>query len=184
MPKYIVSIIAIVLMTSGCATITRGTSEVFIVNTAPVGAEIAISNGETCVSPCSLIMKRKNGFHVSIVKNDYHTVEASINTQVTGAGSAGMAGNVLLGGVIGVGVDATSGAMNKFVPNPLEVTLVLLKENEVADEPIVKQGESFHYKTYKETKEKLPFDKKERKQEKDKITTRFRSIQPAVVSTI
>jgi hypothetical protein len=34
-----------------------------------------------------------------------------------------MAGNVLVGGLIGIGVDAYSGAMNDLVPNPLSVKL-------------------------------------------------------------
>lgn len=39
------------------------------------------------------------------------------------SGGAGMAGNVLLGGIVGAGVDAYSGAMDDIVPNPLTVTL-------------------------------------------------------------
>ena len=39
------------------------------------------------------------------------------------AGGAGLAGNVLLGGVIGLGVDAATGAAFDLVPNPLKVTL-------------------------------------------------------------
>jgi hypothetical protein len=35
-----------------------------------------------------------------------------------------MAGNVLLGGVIGAGVDAATGATKQLKPNPVQVTLV------------------------------------------------------------
>ena len=38
-------------------------------------------------------------------------------------GSAGMAGNVILGGLIGAAVDANNGATQDLVPNPLRVTL-------------------------------------------------------------
>ena len=37
-----------------------------------------------------------------------------------------MAGNVLLGGLIGAAVDPSSGAMNDLLPNPVEVRLVPL----------------------------------------------------------
>ena len=47
-----------------------------------------------------------------------------------GAGTAGMAGNLVVGGIIGMGVDAATGAMNSHVPNPLVVTLVELDEDE------------------------------------------------------
>jgi hypothetical protein len=35
----------------------------------------------------------------------------------------GVAGNVLVGGIIGLGVDAATGASQDLVPNPLKVTL-------------------------------------------------------------
>ena len=44
-------------------------------------------------------------------------------TKVAGSGGAAMAGNVLVGGLIGAGVDASSGAMLDLVPNPMKVTL-------------------------------------------------------------
>jgi len=34
-----------------------------------------------------------------------------------------MIGNAVFGGVIGIGVDATSGALNDLKPNPVKVTL-------------------------------------------------------------
>jgi hypothetical protein len=34
-----------------------------------------------------------------------------------------MAGNVLLGGIIGAGVDVTTGAMLDLTPNPLNISL-------------------------------------------------------------
>jgi hypothetical protein len=37
--------------------------------------------------------------------------------------TAGMAGNILLGGIVGVVVDATSGATKELKPNPLRVKL-------------------------------------------------------------
>lgn len=43
--------------------------------------------------------------------------------RTAGAGGAGMAGNVILGGLIGAAVDANSGATQDLVPNPLTVHL-------------------------------------------------------------
>jgi hypothetical protein len=43
---------------------------------------------------------------------------------MSGGGGAGFAGNILAGGLIGMGVDATSGAMNDLMPNPLHVDLL------------------------------------------------------------
>ena len=42
-----------------------------------------------------------------------------MDTRFSGKGAAGMAGNVIVGGVIGVGVDAVSGATLDHYPNPV-----------------------------------------------------------------
>jgi hypothetical protein len=115
-----------VLALTGCATITRGTSEVLVVSTDPPGAEVQISGGATCTSPCSLKLKRKHDYHLKIAKAGYEPVETDVRSQIVGAGAAGMAGNVLLGGLIGVGVDAYSGATKGLKPNPLSVNLAPL----------------------------------------------------------
>lgn len=109
---------------TGCATVTRGTAQDFTVETTPSGAYITTSNGFECAaSPCTFRMQRKNGFTVTAALEGYHTAEATVTSQFSSAGGAGMAGNVLVGGLIGVGIDATSGAMNDLRPNPLHITL-------------------------------------------------------------
>lgn len=84
---------------SACASVTRGTKEVLVVESTPSSAEVAMSTGDTCTTPCSIKLKRKYGLHLSITKEGYHTVEADVNAQVAGGGAAGMAGNVLIGGL-------------------------------------------------------------------------------------
>jgi hypothetical protein len=114
------------LALTGCATITRGTSEVLVVSTDPPGADVQISDGETCTTPCSVKLKRKHDYHLKIAKAGYEPVETDVRSQIVGAGAAGMAGNVLIGGLIGVGVDAFSGATKGLKPNPLSVNLAPL----------------------------------------------------------
>ncbi len=109
---------------AGCATITRGTSESFVIETDPVGATAQLTNGLVCVTPCSLKVKRRGDFVVTIRKDGYETVNATVTSSIDGAGAAGMAGNVVLGGVIGAGVDAGTGAMHSHKPNPLVVKLI------------------------------------------------------------
>ena len=60
---------------------------------------------------------------MKITKEGYHPVEVNVTSQTKSAGGAAMAGNVLLGGVIGLGVDGFSGATKDLVPNPIQVTL-------------------------------------------------------------
>jgi hypothetical protein len=115
---------ALALTLAGCATITRGANDTWTVNTTPTGAAVKTSNQFACDStPCTFKMPRKAEFDVTITKAGYKAWTGHVTHHVSGAGGAGMAGNVLVGGIIGAGVDAVSGAMNDLVPNPLTVTL-------------------------------------------------------------
>ncbi len=119
----LVSALASVALLTGCATITRGTTEALVINSAPPGASVRLSSGETCKTPCTLKKKRKEGVVVFIEKDGFEKVEVNVISEIAGAGAAGMAGNVLVGGLIGVGVDAATGATKKLTPNPISVTL-------------------------------------------------------------
>src|SRR5690606_36332685 len=114
------------LLTTGCASITRGTKDVFSIQTDPPGATASMSNGLTCVTPCTLELPRKHGFTVTLTLDGYKSLSTSIVPRQAGAGSAGMAGNVIFGGLIGAAVDASSGAMKDLYPNPLIVRMVPL----------------------------------------------------------
>lgn len=107
-----------------CATITRGTTQQFTVESTPPGARVSTSNGFDCVStPCTFRMPRKDPFRVTVALDGYVTQTVEVTSSVSGAGGTAMAGNILVGGLIGGAVDATSGAMNDLKPNPLVVTL-------------------------------------------------------------
>lgn len=107
-----------------CATVTRGTNTAWEVQTDPSGARVETSHGHQCTStPCAMKMPRKSEFTATITKPGYKPVTVSVTNKVSGGGGAAMAGNVILGGIIGAGVDATSGAMLDLTPNPAVVKL-------------------------------------------------------------
>jgi hypothetical protein len=115
-----VAAVAVAVSLGACATLTRGTVQPFVVETTPAGAAVKTSNGFTCpATPCTFSMPRKEAFTVTVSKEGYATQTAEVKSEMAGGGAAGMAGNVLLGGLIGIGVDATSGALNDLTPNPL-----------------------------------------------------------------
>jgi len=108
----------------GCATVTRGQHETFVVESTPPNARVQLSTGLTCdATPCSFRIERKGSFAATVSKDGYKTTTYNVSTQVAGAGAAGVAGNVLVGGLIGLGVDAATGAALEHKPNPLQVTL-------------------------------------------------------------
>ena len=109
---------------AGCATMTRGTKDVWEVTSEPPGARVETTNGMSCAAtPCGLKMSRKSEFTATVSKPGYKDATISVTNKVAGAGGAAMAGNVLLGGIIGAGVDASTGAMLDLVPNPAHVVL-------------------------------------------------------------
>lgn len=112
---------------SGCATVTRGTTETILVQSEPSGATVRLSNGFTGVTPASFTLSRKGDLVVSVSKEGYETAEIPLKSQIAGAGAAGMAGNVLIGGIIGIGVDAVTGATLSHYPNPVKTALIPLK---------------------------------------------------------
>lgn len=121
--KYL-ALTAVMLFTlSGCATVTRGTEEALVVESEPSGADVRLSNGMTGTTPTSFKVKRKENLVVTVSKRGYQTATINVTSQVAGAGGAAMAGNVLLGGIVGAAVDASTGAMNELKPNPVKVKL-------------------------------------------------------------
>jgi hypothetical protein len=112
------------LMLSACATITRGTSQKFNIESSPTAAEVSLSSGQQCITPCQLKLKRKPGFTAVVKKAGYQSQTLTIDSKLGGGGAVAGAGNIILGGVIGGIVDGTNGSMNNLTPNPLKVTLV------------------------------------------------------------
>lgn len=124
-PFLILSFLAVTLF-SGCATVTRGTNDTLVVESDPPGAAVTLSNGMRDTTPATFKLPRKNNVSVRIERDGYEPVEIEVKSQISGAGGAGLAGNVLIGGLIGAGVDVVSGAMNDLKPNPISVNLVPL----------------------------------------------------------
>ena len=118
------ALVGVALSVPACATMTRGTTQQFTVESTPPGAHVTTSNGFECVStPCTFRMSRKDGFNVTVSKDGYVSQTVEVTSSMSGAGGAALAGNVLVGGIIGGAVDASSGALNDLKPNPLMVVL-------------------------------------------------------------
>jgi hypothetical protein len=82
------------MVVSGCATVTRGTTETVAIQSEPDGAKVELSSGQTSITPCSYELKRKNDYLVFLRKDGFQPVEMQIESRIAGAGVAGMAGNV------------------------------------------------------------------------------------------
>lgn len=117
--------IAASITLASCATVVRGTTEDVVINYQPADAKVVTSLNHTCSSsPCTVNVPRKKEFSVTVSKPGFETKTVQVGTKVSGKGAAGVAGNVLLGGVVGVGVDVATGASRDHFPNPVNVELV------------------------------------------------------------
>lgn len=121
--KNIIIIGALASLLGGCATVTRGTTNDIQITSEPAGANAKTSMSHTCITPCIIKVGRKDEFQVIFNKEGYKEAIIPVKTQVAGAGVAGMAGNVLVGGFVGVGVDAYTGAAYEHSPNPVHAVL-------------------------------------------------------------
>lgn len=110
--KAVIGMLAAVCLLSGCATIIRGTEQQVHVNTNPISAKIEFSNGQSCLSPCSIKTKRDQSLVITISKEGCSTQTATMIPTLAGGG-------VILGGIIDYG----TGAVYDLQPNPLTITL-------------------------------------------------------------
>lgn len=126
-----IAISAIVL--AGCATVTRGTTEQVTFTSEPSGATMRTSTGLHCsATPCTFDISRKSEFVATFNMDGYEEQQINVVTQLAGNGAAGFAGNVLIGGVVGMGTDAVTGATQDHKPNPVHAVMVPVKK---ADRP-------------------------------------------------
>lgn len=127
MQRFVIGLFLLTaILASGCASVARGTSDTLIVNSDPTGALVELSNGLMGKTPATFKLPRKSALVVKISKEGYEPVDVNVTPQIAGAGSAGMVGNVFLGGIVGAAVDTGTGAMYDLKPNPISVKLVPL----------------------------------------------------------
>lgn len=106
------------LLLLGCSTIVKGTTQQVAVATPGVqGAMCELS------SPAIGIQTVQTPANVTLAKSKHNVaVRCQAQCYQEGVGMIASelepmaAGNILVGGVIGIGIDAASGAMNKYAP--------------------------------------------------------------------
>jgi hypothetical protein len=104
---------------SGCATIVSGTTQKLSVTTQPSGAIAKVDNNITAQTPGTFTLERRSDHTIEISKEGYKTATVLIKRTFNGMAT----GNVLIGGIIGGGIDAASGATNKLIPERIDIIL-------------------------------------------------------------
>jgi len=112
----LVAVSGLVMCGVGCASITKGTTQAVMLDTPGVqGATCTLTSegiGSRVVqTPASFVLdKSQHNISVSCKKECYQDAVGIIPSHT----ETMTAGNVLVGGVVGLAVDAASGAMNKY----------------------------------------------------------------------
>ena len=125
--------LALVAFLPACATLVEGTSDNVTLSSNPAGASCTVDrNGERvgAVSPTPgsvRIGKSRHDLVVTCNKEGYQPAVRTASSSFTGT----TFGNIIAGGVIGVAVDAASGANSRY-PSELNVSLA---ENPKPAEP-------------------------------------------------
>ncbi len=113
----VVAFALVAALASGCASITKGTTQSISLDTP--GAQGAsctltsegIGGSKTVATPATLMLdKSQHNIAVNCKKECFQDGVGIISSTTESM----TAGNILVGGVVGLAVDAASGAMNKY----------------------------------------------------------------------
>ncbi len=122
----VLSLLGAAMLCSSCATVVRGVNDKLRVLSDPPGANVNLSSGETGVTPTNFVKRRRDAFQVTVSKQGFVPQTVNVVSRASGAGAAATAGNIALGGPVGVAVDAGTGAWFSLYPNPVMVRLAPL----------------------------------------------------------
>lgn len=114
-----VTLLSAAFITAGCASIMHGTTQKVGISSSPTGASVSIDNKTYGSTPLFADLKRGSEHIVSIEMPGYEKSQLTITKSVSGW----VWGNIIFGGLIGLGVDAISGGLYNLSPEQLNTEL-------------------------------------------------------------
>jgi len=140
--KKSLAVLFVVSALGGCSTVVNGSDQQISVqtpNAAGASCELKSPDGLYFVTTPGTITvdKSRHDLAVKCTKDGFADGITTINSTF----EAMTLGNVLIGGVVGVGIDAASGALNKY-PDSVQVQMQKLKaaDDAPADAPDADSG--------------------------------------------
>lgn len=121
--SIVATMLGVGLLLSGCASVIKGSSESIAITTPPTdGAACTLSSAQgnwAVTSPGAVTVERsKEDIQIRCKKDGWSDGYATIPSNFEGW----TVGNILLGGVVGLGVDAATGAVNEY-PHAFQVPM-------------------------------------------------------------
>ena len=118
-----VSLLALSLTVMSCATIVNGSRQTVDFSSQPAGATVSINGAKHGTTPTQVRLKRnanmpgspsgRGYYDVKIELDGYYPYEVKVKREFNGW----FIGNIVIGGLIGIIVDAATGSMYKLSPD-------------------------------------------------------------------
>jgi len=117
--KYRFLLLVLLFAATSCATIMNTSKQTITFSSNPTNAEVFINSERAGVTPITKSLERKGEYHIKITLNGYYPYEKKLTRKIDGW----FFGNILLGGIIGIIVDASTGAMYQLTPGQIKALL-------------------------------------------------------------
>lgn len=116
----VISVFALaVVLSAGCASIMHGTTQKIGVSSSPTGASVIVDNKPLGMTPVFADLKRGEEHIISIEAPGYQKAQLTVTKSVSGW----VWGNIVLGGLIGLAVDAITGGLYNLSPEQITAEL-------------------------------------------------------------
>ena len=112
-------VIACAPMWIGCATIIHGTTQQVRIESVPAAATARVG-AQTVTTPAEVRLARDSSYDVAFEKPGFMPARSHIGQTTSGV----LWANLLLGGIIGMIVDSSTGAAYDLDPSTVSVTLL------------------------------------------------------------
>ncbi len=104
---------------SSCATVVCGIKQDVKITSQPPGAHVKINGADSGVTPSVASLARKHSHSIDVSKPGYQP-----QTRMLHAGmNQWIWGNLLIGGIIGMVIDFSSGGANRLSPGEVHIDL-------------------------------------------------------------
>lgn len=98
---------------SGCATIMHGSNQSVGFTSDPAGAQVFVDNRNVGVTPVTATLSRKENHAVRVELAGYAPYEMQLSRGISGW----VWGNLIIGGIPGLAIDAITGSLYKLTPD-------------------------------------------------------------------
>ena len=133
-PKLMLGL-ALSLPLTSCASLVTGSSDLVTINSYPQGARFTTNTGHQGLTPAEVEIPDKTTLQVQVELDGYEHAQASLAPRMSGW----FLGNIIFGGLIGMGLDLISGNW-RVHESKLDVHLVKLEASSGEEAPLLQEA--------------------------------------------